>query len=178
MCVYTCIRIYMGVHVYICVYVVECIRVRGYVCVSSCVWLRVAVFRIRLVRSGPLQETRTRSGFVLVVDSIRRKFEDRLMEWSVDQYRFLQWRPDGNSVLKPHHFMWVFVFVYLPLSVCTYMLLLSFHVTFCYILTLWLLVSLHETSVIVHLMYLVDMNTYWHHFMLSLIHIWRCRRRG
>ena len=51
--VYTGIRIYAGVHVCACVYIVECIRVRGYVCVSSCVWLRVAVFRIRLVRSEP-----------------------------------------------------------------------------------------------------------------------------
>ena len=74
--VYTCIRIYAGVHVCLCVYIVECIRIRGYVCVSSCVLLRVAVFRIRLVRSGPLQETRTRSGFVLIVDPIHRRFED------------------------------------------------------------------------------------------------------
>ena len=42
-----------------------------------------------------------------------------LWGWSVDQYRFVQWRPDGDSVLKPRHFMWVFVHVYLPLSVFT-----------------------------------------------------------
>ena len=34
-------------------------------------------------------------------------------------------------------------FPYLPLSVCIYMLLLSFHVTFCYILPVLSLVSLH-----------------------------------
>ena len=53
MYVYTCIRIYAGVHVCLCVYIVKCIRVRGYVCVSSCIWLRFIVFRIRLVRSEP-----------------------------------------------------------------------------------------------------------------------------
>ena len=50
---YTCIRIYAGVHVCLCVYIVECIHERGYVCVSSCVWLCVAAFQIRLVRPEP-----------------------------------------------------------------------------------------------------------------------------
>ena len=53
-CVCLCTYIYAGVHVCLCVYIEECIRVRGYVCVNLCVWLRVAVFRIRLVRSGPV----------------------------------------------------------------------------------------------------------------------------
>ena len=56
-----------------------------------------------------LQETRTRSRFMLIVDPIHRRFEDLSIGWSVDQYRFVQWRPDGNSVPKPRHFMWVFV---------------------------------------------------------------------
>ena len=57
----------------------------------------------------PLQETQTRSEFVLVVDPIHRRFEDQFMGWSVDQYWFVQWRSDGDSVLKLCHFMWVFV---------------------------------------------------------------------
>ena len=59
--VYTCIRIYAGVHIYLWVYIVECIPVREYVCVSLCIWLCVTALRIRLVRSGPLQKTQTRS---------------------------------------------------------------------------------------------------------------------
>ena len=116
-CVCLCTYIYAGVHVCLCVYIEECIRVRGYVCVSSCVWLRITVFWTRLVRYGPLQEIRTRFGFVLVVDPIHRRFENRSMRWSVDQYRFVQWRPDGDSIPKPRHFIWAFVLVYLPLSV-------------------------------------------------------------
>ena len=98
--------------------------------------------------------------FIPILDPIHKLFEDRFMEWSVDQYRFVQWRPDGDSVLKLRHFMWVFVLMCLPLSVCIYMLLLSFHVTFCYILSVWLLVSLHETLVIVHLIFVIDMSLY------------------
>jgi len=153
-----CTRMFM-------MYIVECIPVREYVCVSSCVWLRVAALRIRLVRSGPLQETRTRSGFVLVVDPIPWQFEDWFMRWSIDQYRFVQWRPDGDSVPKSRHLMWVYVLVYLPLLVCIYILHLSFHVTFRYILSVWLLVPLHETSMNVHFNYIVDRRLYQYHFM-------------
>jgi len=106
--IFTCLRIYAGVHICLHVYIMECIHVRGYFCVRSCVWLRVAVFRIRLVRSGLLQEIRTRFRFVLVVDPIHRRFEDRSMRWSVDQCWFVQWRPDDISVPKLCHFMWVF----------------------------------------------------------------------
>jgi len=55
-----------------------------------------------------LLETRTRSGFMLVVDPIHRQFEDRSIGRSEDQYWFVQWRPDGYSVPKLRHFMWVF----------------------------------------------------------------------
>jgi len=47
---------------------------------------------------------RTRCG------SDTQRFEDRSMRWSVDQYQFVQWRPDSDSVPKPRHFMWVFVY--------------------------------------------------------------------
>ena len=45
------------------------------------------------------------------------------------------------------------------------MLPISFHVTVWFILPLWLCVSLYETSVGVHLIYLVDMSVYQYHFM-------------
>jgi len=75
--VYLCVYLYMYVcggtrvcrHVCTCMYMV-CVCVQGYVCVSSYVWLRVAVFQIRFVRSGPLQETRTRFRIVPVMDLI------------------------------------------------------------------------------------------------------------
>jgi len=57
------------------------------------------------------------------------------------------------------------VFLYLLLSVCVYILLLSFHLTFFYILSIWILIPLHETSVISHHIYVVDMSLYQHHFM-------------
>ena len=75
-----CIRVRVGVHVYVaCVY--------GYVCECfMCVLILLPLFvfggvlqRFGLARTirNQLQETRTRSGFVLVVDPIHRRFEDR-----------------------------------------------------------------------------------------------------
>ena len=55
--------------------------------------------------------------FIPVIDPIHWRFEDRSMRWSSDPYRFVQWRPDGDSVRKPRHFMWVFALV--PLSLFT-----------------------------------------------------------
>ena len=54
-----------------------------------------------------------RFGFVSILEPMLRRFKDRSIGWSVNQYRFVQLRPDGDSVLKPRHFMWVFVLVYL-----------------------------------------------------------------
>jgi len=88
-----------------------------FVCVVACYSILDSLGVIRT----QLQETRTGSRFMLVVDPIHRQFEDRLMGWSIDQYRFVQWRPDSDPVRKLRHFMWVFVFVsfsYLPLSIC------------------------------------------------------------
>ena len=73
-----------------------------------------------------LQETRTRSRFVLVVDSIQWRCEDRPMGWFIDPYRFVQWRPDGNSVPKQRQLiMWVFVLLHFLIYRCRYAL----HVT-------------------------------------------------
>jgi len=54
-----------------------------------------------------------------VLDPFRRsgpiqwQFEDLSMRWSVNQYRFVQWRPDSDSALKLRHFKWVFLFIIL-----------------------------------------------------------------
>jgi len=46
-----------------------------------------------------------------VVDPTHRRFEDRPMGVFRGSYRFVQWRPDGDSFPKPRHFMWVFALV-------------------------------------------------------------------
>ena len=71
----------------------------------------------------------------------------------------------GSETASFHVSVRSFAFPYLPLSVCVYMLHLSFHVTFCYILPVWLLVPLHEISMIVHFNYIVDRSLYQCHFM-------------
>ena len=87
--------------VYMCVYVYECmfVWVHGLGCV--------------LHRLDPFGEIRThckRLKFVFVNDPIHWRFEDQPIGWYGDSYRFVQWRPDGDSVLEPRHFMWVFVY--------------------------------------------------------------------
>ena len=115
MYVYTCTCTWVYTYVSGCsgVYLV-------YIYIYLCVWLRVAALWNSLMRSGPLQETRTRFGFVLVMDPIQWRFEDCSIGWSVDQYRFVQWRPDGDSVSKQRHFMWVFVLVHFLIYRCRY----------------------------------------------------------
>ena len=106
-CMYVCIKVCVCVYPY-----VVCVCARMYVRVSSCVWLRVAAIwtRYRIF------------GFVLVMNPIRWQFKGRSMRWSVDQYMFVQWRPDGDSVPKPRHFMWVFVIVHFLIYHCRYRL--------------------------------------------------------
>ena len=157
MCMCVCVLVHVCVcrwvyvySVYICIYISSCVLVAWYSVSDS---------------FGEIQTCYRRFGLMFVMNPIHWWFKDWSMGWSVDQHLFVQWRPDGDSVPKSRHFMWMFILVYLPLSVCIYMLLLSFHVTFYYILPVWLLISLLETSVIVRLIYIVDMSLYSHHFM-------------
>jgi len=166
---------YVGVPVYVCTCVVRvCVRV--WVC-YECVLipLPLYVFGCVLQRFGfvqwdpdPLQEIRIQFRFVPVMDPIHMQLKDRSMRWSVDQYQFVQWRPDGDSGLKPRHLMWVFALVSFPYFSLSILFIyndciISFdHVIY---LTSMINVPFHMTSVIVHLMYLVDMSIYWRHFM-------------
>ena len=115
LCMYRCMYVYACGSVYImCTYVFVYQRVRLVACYSVS----------DLLGRSKLGNRRFR--FVPILDPIPRWLEDRSMGWSVGQYRFVQWRPDGVSVPKPCHFMWVFVlmsFPYLPL------LFVLFHVT-------------------------------------------------
>jgi len=70
-------------------------------------------------------------------------FEDRLIRWSEDLYQFVQWRPDGDSVPKLRHFMWVFAFIlssYFSLSV----------IFICYLYYFMWLFDSYLTSMITH----------------------------
>ena len=100
-------RMLDGVHVYVeCMCRTYCICIR----VSLSVRWHVAAIRTRYGRSG----------YVFVVDLIHRQFEDRSTGWFVDQYQFEQWRPDGDSVPKPRHFMWAFILVHFLIYRCRY----------------------------------------------------------
>ena len=58
-----------------------------------------------------------RFGLVFDMDPTQWRFKNRLIEWSRDPYRFVQWRLDGDSDPKSCHFMWVFTFALLLITV-------------------------------------------------------------
>ena len=88
-----------------------------------CVWLRVAAITDSFVWS---ELGNRRFGFVPIIDPINWQFEDGHTRWFRDPYRFIQWRPDGNSDLKSRHFMWVFTFVLLLITVIFYLIITVF----------------------------------------------------
>ena len=148
---YVCLGVYKSMCVYVLVY---------YMCLVACYNVSYSFRRSKIGNR--------RVGFVPIMNPIQWRFKDRHMGWSRDPYQFVQWKPEGDSDPKPCHFMWVFAFIsffYLLLSICICVLLLSFHVTIWCILSVWLLVSLHETSMIVHLIYIVDLSNYQRHYM-------------
>ena len=120
-----CVLVYV-----ICGCTRKCLRVclwSVYVYRGMFVW--VHVFDCVLWHFGPiwwdptrLRKTRTRFGLVLVMDLIQWRFKNWFMGWSIDQYRFMMWRPEGDLVPKPRHFMWVFVLEYFFIYCCRYVL--------------------------------------------------------
>jgi len=99
--VYTCICIYMGVH--FCVYVHVCKSVFMFTFICMIAWYS---------DTDPFSEIETRCRrfiIVFVINLIHWRFEDLPMRWSGDPYRFMQWRPYGDSDPKSRHFMGVFV---------------------------------------------------------------------
>jgi len=83
-------------------------------CIYVYVWLYVLVICYSdadlFVHSELGNRAQTQFGFMFVMDPIHWRFENQPMGWSRDSYRFVQWRPNGDSAPKPHHFMWVFVY--------------------------------------------------------------------
>ena len=125
--------IYVCIEVYVCVYSYRCMHVGIRVCIYMQVWvlslylcLYVCVGCV-LQYFGPVWwDPNPATGdpdpirICALVDPIHRWFEDRSMRWSIDQYRFVQWRSDGDSIPKPRYFMWVFVLVHFLIYRCRY----------------------------------------------------------
>jgi len=170
-CDVLCMRGYMLVCMYMCVCIQVCILV--YVCVCMwgyiynvyvCDWLRVTAFRTHsddpnsITGDSNLYPFWTRC----IGDS---KIDPWMIRRSVLVRALKTRRWFWSETISFHVSVCSCVFLYLPLSVCVYMLLLLFHVIFYYILPVWLFVILHETSMIVHFNFAVDMSLYQRHFM-------------
>jgi len=140
-CVYD-VYAWMGMYImYVCI----CILVYMYV-----FWCRVCVFGVRMSSVcsckfmclvvwhsvsdlfGKIRTRCKRFRFVLVMDSMGWRSEDRPMRWSRDSYRFVQWRPDDDSDLKSRHFMWVFV--YWSISISVFLPYVSYECTYYFVL--------------------------------------------
>ena len=97
-----------------------------------------------------------------VVDPTHRRFEDRSIGWFVDQYQFMQWRPDGDSVPKLRHSMWVFalshflIYRYLCVLCFTFIISCGYLIYFTSVniyITLWVMSE--------HSLYLFCWSEYW-----------------
>ena len=134
-CVNACVYSYVYAYMWVYTRIFTC-TCRWRTCMSVlCVCVLIpflSVFSCVIQRYRPFGEIRTccgRLNFVFVVDLIHWRFKDRPIRWSRGSYRFVQWRPDGNSDSKSRHFMWVSVlilFSYLLWTVDIYMLLVLF----------------------------------------------------
>jgi len=123
------IGVYVCIIVYVCVWVCPCVYahvacVYGYMCecIMSVWWL--SFLSVCLVACYSISDPFVRSklgnrrfGIMPIMDPIPWRFEDRSMGWSADQYQFVQWRSDDDSIPKLRHFMWI---PYLLLSICIY----------------------------------------------------------
>jgi len=96
-----------------------------YACVFVCDWVSMCFSCSTLTRSYFLNlvtDTQTWSKFVLVVNPRHRWFKGRPTRWSEDSCRFVQWRPDDDSVSKSRHFMWVLLLYHFFIYRCQYCL--------------------------------------------------------
>jgi len=142
-----------SVYIYTCMYISICMCMRGYIIyiymgvfvnVYPCaVSVYVQLYYMCLVACYSVTDSlvrfklgNRRFGFVLVIDPIHSRFEDRPMRWFGGSYRFVQWKSYSDLDPKSRHFMWVFVlifsFIYYYLQMLVYMFIL-FHVIVWYI---------------------------------------------
>ena len=158
-----CILVYVYMRVYM--YVYACILWSAYVYEGMFVW--VHVFGCVLQRFGsiwwdpnpatgdpdPIQ-IRARCGPNTM--AIRRSTHE-MIHRSVPVHAVKTRRRFGSETASFHVSVRYCVFTVVGMP---YMLLLSFHVTFCYILPVWSLVLLHEISMIAHFIHVVDICLY------------------
>ena len=147
---------YTYMWVFIRVFMCTCVRV------CSVAWQSV------LDPFGKIRTRYRRFGFVLVVDPIDWQFENR--SWDDLEIRTGSCSEDQMTIQIQNRViscecLFLCYFICILLSVCLYMLLLFFHVIIWCILSVWFPVSLHESSVSIHLIYLADLSVYWCHFL-------------
>jgi len=110
---YVCVYLYMYVGVHVCVGLLgRVFSIHLYLLV--CVGCMLQYFGFVQWDLNPASGDPDPIWIRVVVNPTHRRFEDRFIGWSVDQCQFMQWRPDGDSVPKPRHFMWVFILM--PIS--------------------------------------------------------------
>ena len=73
--------------------------------VTICVWLYVIVMQTCLCTLNPVIEDPDQIWIYVRYGPDRWRFKNRPMKLSEDSYWFMQWRPDGDLVLKLRHFM-------------------------------------------------------------------------
>ena len=165
---FVCVYLSMYVYGYTRMYLYARVGVnRVYMFICMC-WLRATTFRVCSVRSEP-------SFRILEPDPDSCSLWTRYIgnpktdPWNDPYISTGSCSEDQTAIHFRNRIISVSVrscaIAHLPLSVCIYLLHLSFHVTFFYVLPVWFLVLLHETSMIVHFNYIVDRNLYQYHFM-------------
>jgi len=160
---------YMGV--YACIFFYMCVYLWS--CGIMCVWLRGTTIS---VRSGPVWwDPYGRFGFMSVMDPIHCRFKNRPMGWFGGSYRFVRWRQDGDSDPKPHHFMWVFVYWSISISVFLPYCLMRFYILFCIIFFIPATIVISWYSHIVLLIYHYSVSNtvidlFWYSRQVSIGH--------
>ena len=158
MWVYTYVHMHVYKRVIMCTYVLYIIM---------WVWLRVTGFQtVRTIRTG---NGRLKPDMVSCSLWTRYTCDSKIIPWDDPDIHNGSCSEDQITIrfktTSFHVSICFCLFPYLLLSISTCVLLLSFHVTVWDILLVLSLVSLHETSMIVHLICIVDMSLYQYHFM-------------
>ena len=158
-----CILIYVYMWVYAYVSVCTCVRV--YLCLRVCVfaWYNDTD---PLVWSEPI--ARDSDLYPLWIRYIGDwKLTHRIIPRFVP-VRSVKTRRHFGSKIASFHVRVCFCIISLFTVVSSiYMLFISFHVTICFILPIWLPVSLHEVLVSVQFDYITYLSAYQYHFMCS-----------
>ena len=168
-----CVGIYLSMHVCWCMCILVNIYMWVYTSVYACIlwsvyvyesmFVLIHVFSCMLQRFGSVwwdpNLIRIRAHCGPDTMAIRRLAHEMIRK-SVPVRAVKTRQRFGSETASFHVSVRSCTFPYLPLPVCIYMLHLLFHVAFCYMLSVWLLVLLHKTPMIAHFNYVVDMSMY------------------